>query len=99
MSEITETFRDVSIRGVPYRMMLADGGVLFSNKSGISGLTGRYMFIYRNSLWYFDHAEATFGTLALCHLVKMHELLEQLIGRDHTEADGSKFTLVFKESA
>lgn len=96
MNNHVSEFRDVSVCGVPYRMTIADGGVLFSNKSGFSGVSGRFMFSYKSSLWYLEHAVSTFGHVAACHLVKMHELLQKHIGTDHTEADGSVFRLTFK---
>ena len=46
-----------------------------------------------------EHAESTFGKVAACHLVRMHKLLQELISRDHTEADGSMFELTFKNVA
>ena len=99
MIQNSNNFRDVSVCGVPYRMTIADGGVLFSNKSGFSGVSGRFMFSYKSSLWYMEHAESTFGKVAACHLVRMHKLLQELISRDHTEADGSMFELTFKNVA
>jgi hypothetical protein len=87
--------KNVSICGIPYRLIIVDGGAMFSNKSGVS--TGRFMFRYNNCLWYLDHSESTWGYVAACHLVQMHELLEKHIGRDHTEAYGNVFELSFKE--
>lgn len=90
-------YRDVSVGAVPHRMTIVEGGVLFSNKSGFYGYTARYMFSYRSHLWYLEHTESTFGSVAACHLVKMHKLLGEYIGTDHTEADGSVFELSFKK--
>lgn len=89
--------KDVSVCGVPYKMAIVDGGVLFSNKSGFYGVSGRFMFEYRGHLWYLMHTESTFGNVAMCHLRSMHDLIEQHIGGDHMEADGSTFELKFKE--
>ena len=87
--------KDVVVCGVPYRMTIVDGGVLFSNKSGFSGFVSRSMFSYRNSLWYLDTSESTYGKIAAVHIVKMHRLLCDLIAPDHCESDGSKFQLRF----
>jgi hypothetical protein len=86
----------VNVCGVPYMMTIVDGGVLFSNKSGFYGVSGRFMFEYRGHLWYLMHSESTFGEVPVCHLARMAELLAKYIGSDHTEADGSVFTLQFK---
>lgn len=90
-------FRDVSVCGVPYRMSIVDGGVMFSNKSGFWGVSGRFMFEYRHHLWYMLHAASTWDSVAACHLAKMHKLLGEHIGPDHTEADGTVFELRFRE--
>lgn len=55
------------------------------------------MFGYRSHLWYLEQVESTWDRVAVCHIVKMHKLLEELIGADHMESDGSKFQFVFKE--
>ena len=78
-------------------MTIVEGGVLFSDKSGFYGVSGRFMFEYQSNLWYLIHAEATWDKVAACHLVKMHKLLGEYIGTDHTEADGSLFELTFKK--
>lgn len=90
-------FRDVSVCAVPHRMIIVEGGVLFCNRSGFYGVSGRLMFEYRSHLWYLDTSEQTFGKVAVCHIVKIHKLLEELIGPDHMEADGSKFQLRFRD--
>lgn len=90
-------YRDVSVGGVPHRMTIVEGGVMFSNKSGFYGYTARYMFAYRSCLWYLQHTDSSFGEVAACHLVKMHKLLAEYIGPDHTEADGTEFELTFKK--
>ncbi len=90
-------YRNVSLGGVPYRMTIVDGGVLFSNRSGFHGVTGRFVFSYRSHLWYLEHSESTWGSVAACHLVKMHKLLGEYIGADHAESNGSVFELTFKK--
>lgn len=97
MNDQSTNSKDVSVCGVPYRMTIADGGVLFSNKSGFAGVSGRFMFSYKSSLWYLEHAVSTFGSVAACHLARMHQLLQDRISPDHTEADGSIFKLTFKQ--
>lgn len=92
----SETYREVCVCGIPYRMSIADGGVLFSNKSGLPGVNGRFIFAYRSSLWYLEHSVSTSDRVPCCHFVRMHELLEMHIGKDHAEADGSDFVLSFK---
>ena len=89
-------YRDVSIGGVPYRMSIVDGGVMFSNKSGFWGVSGRFMFEYVGMLWYLVDAQSTWNRVPVCHLAKMHKKLGEYIGTDHTEADGSVFELSFK---
>lgn len=79
---MSEQARKVNVCGVPFEMSIVDGGVLFSEKSGFYGVSARFMFEY-NELWYLTGVEATFPRHALCHLVKMHKLLEQHIGDDH----------------
>ena len=91
--------KDVSVCGVPYKMAIVDGGVLFSRKSGFYGVTGRFMFEYRVHLWYLTDNYSTFANVAVCHLCAMYDLIEQHIGGDHMEADGSTFELKFKETA
>ena len=88
--------RQVTIGAVPHEMSIVDGGVLFSSKSGFYGVTGRYMFEYKSNLWYLTDTESTWSRVPVCHLVKMYTLLEEHIGGDHFEADGSKFELRFK---
>jgi|LakMenEpi03Aug12_release.lakeMendotaPanAssembly.Ray.scaffolds.fasta_scaffold03878_17 hypothetical protein len=97
MKQSVGEYREVSVCAVPHRMMIVDGGVLFSNKSGFYGVSSRYMFSYRSSLWYLDSSESTFGKIPVVHLVKMHKLLCEYIGGDHTEADGTPFSLTFKK--
>lgn len=88
--------KDVNVCGVPYKMAIVDGGLMFSNKSGFYGVSGRFMFEYRGNLWYLLHSESTFGSVPMCHLRRMHELIKQHVSGDHCEADGSKFELRFK---
>lgn len=78
-------------------MSIVDGGVMFSNKSGFWGVSGRFMFEYREHLWYLVDAQSTWDKVAACHLVSMHKKLCELIAPDHVEADGSRFMLRFKE--
>lgn len=92
-------FRDVSVCAVPHRMTIVEGGVLFSNKSGFYRFSCRLMFSYHSHLWYLENAESTWDKVAVCHIVKMHKLLEELIGADHMESDGSKFQFAFKPAA
>lgn len=84
--------RKVTVCGVPHEMSIVDGCVLFSNKAGFWGVSGRYVWEFRSHLWYLTTSEGTFGTVAGCHLTKMHELLMELIGGDHEE-----FELRFKD--
>lgn len=81
----------VSICGVPYLMQIVDGGVLFSKKSQFHEASGRFMFSYRNRLWWLDHSESTFGHVSAVHLQGMHKLLCEKIGSDH-----ENFPLRFK---
>lgn len=97
MSEELGNYRDVSVCGVPHRMTIVDGGVMFSNRSGFYGYSGRYMFEYAGMLWYLIHSESTFGKVAAAHLAKMHKLLSEMISPDHTESSGKKFVLRFTE--
>ena len=85
--------QNVSICGVPYLMQIVDGGVLFSKKSGFYKSAGRFMFAYRNRLWWLEHAESTFGHVSAVHLQRMHELLCEKIGSDHED-----FPLRFKST-
>lgn len=87
--------RKVIICGVPYSMSIVDGCVLFSNKSGFYGVGMRFLFEYRCNLWHFESSATTWGSVPACHLAQMHEKLEEMISPDHTEADGSVFTLRF----
>lgn len=96
-TEARGEYRDISICCVPYRMTIVEGGVVFSNRSGFYGVTGRFMFAYRSHLWYLDHSQSTWGDVAACHLVRMHERLSEYIGPDHAEADGTEFKLTFKK--
>ena len=89
--------REVGVCGVPHVMTIVDGGVLFSNKSGFSGYAARYMFAYRSSLWYLEEFGVVFGEVPLSHFARMHSLLAEYIGPDHTEADGTVFELTFKK--
>jgi len=73
--------RKVTVRCVPYEMSIVDGGVLFSNKSGFFGVSARIMFEQRQGLWYISNAATTLDGVALCHLVKMSQLLEKHIVR------------------
>lgn len=82
----------VSICGVPYLMQIVDGGVLFSKKSDFYQSSGRFMFAYRNRLWWLEHSESTFGHVSAIHLQGMHALLCEKIGSDHEE-----FPLQFKD--
>lgn len=82
----------VSVCGVPYLMQIVDGGVLFSKKS-VSETSGRFMFAYRNRLWWLEHSESTFGHVSAIHLRRMHELLCEKIGSDHDD-----FPLRFKSA-
>lgn len=86
--------RKVTICGVPHEMSIVDGCVLFSNKSGFWGVSGRFIWEFRGLLWYLVSSEQTFGKVAGCHLARMHELLEEHIGGDHEQ-----FELRFKEEA
>jgi hypothetical protein len=89
--------RKVSICGVPYTMTIVDGGVLFSNKCGFYGVSGRFMFSRRSMLWYLDHSESTWGSVAVAHLVAMHELIAKHIAEDHEpEKDGGVFQLQWR---
>jgi hypothetical protein len=81
----------VSICGVPYLMQIVDGGVLFSKKSSFYQTSGRFMFAFRNRLWWLEHAESAFGHVSAVHLQRMHELLCEKIGSDHED-----FPLRFK---
>lgn len=83
----------VNVCAVPYEMSVVEGGVLFSNKSGFYGFTGRFMWEYKSHLWYLVATETTFGRVAACHLTRMHELLCKHVGKDHTE-----FELTIKEA-
>ena len=87
--------RKVTVCAVPYEMSIIEGGVLFSNKSGFYGVSARYTFAVRNHLWYLEDRQETFPRTALCHLVKMSELLKLHIGGDH-EVDEKK-PLKFKQ--
>lgn len=90
--------RKVTVCAVPYEMTIVEGGVLFSNKSGFSGTHGRYMFEYKSSLWYLTELTSTWKATPVCHIVKMHKLLALHIGPDHTEADGTRFQLEFRDT-
>lgn len=79
--------RKVTICGVPHEMQIVDGGVLFSNKSGFWGVSGRFVWEFRSHLWYLVACETTFGKVAGCHLTRMHELLTEHIGGDHEQFD------------
>jgi len=92
----SDCYRDVSIGGVPHRMSIIDGEVMFSDKSGFWGVSGRFVFEYVGMLWYLVDAQSTWNKVPACHLAKMHKLLGEYIGPDHTEADGSSFELSFK---
>jgi len=86
--------RKVNVCAVPYEMSIVDGGVLFSDKSGFWGLSGRFMFQYISDLWYLVDWHTTFGKVATAHLVKMAKLLEEHSGGNH-ELD-EKAPLQFK---
>lgn len=89
----------ISICGVPYTMDIVDGGVLFSNKSGFYGVSGRFMFSRKSWLWYLDHSESTWGSVPSCHLVRMHELLaEHIAGDNEPEKDGGSFRLQWRSA-
>jgi len=83
--------RKVDVCGVPYLIQIVDGGVLFSKKSSYYDSAGRFMFAYRNGLWWLEHSESTFGHVSALHLGRMHEILCESIGRDHED-----FPLRFK---
>lgn len=85
---------NVSIGCVPHTMTIADGGVVFSAKSGFYGVSGRSMFEYRADLWYLLHAESTWGDVAACHIVGMHKLLCEKIAPEHS---GDHIDLRFKD--
>jgi hypothetical protein len=85
-------YRDISICGVPYRLIIVGGGAIFSNKCGFYGVTNRFMFEFKEHLWYLIEMQVTFNRVPACHLSKMHEKLGEFIGRDHEE-----FELVFKK--
>lgn len=84
------TFKDVSVCGMPYRMYLVEGGVLFSDKSRFDGRTARFMFSYRYALWYFEESQSTYEAVPACHLATMHELLCQMIWPDHSTNEGGR---------
>ena len=89
--------RNVSVCGVPFLMSIVDGGVLFSSKHGFYGVTERYMFERKSSLWYLVDIKATFKAVAVSHIVKMHELIGRFISEDHEpERDGDEFVLCWK---
>lgn len=77
--------RKVGVCGVPHDMTIVDGGVMFSDKAGFWGVSGRFMWEYKCHLWYLVCSEDSFGTVAGCHLKKMHELLTEMIGADHEQ--------------
>jgi hypothetical protein len=85
--------RKVNVCGVPFEMGIADGGVLFSNKSGFWGVSARYMWAYRSGLWYLTEVHATWNSVPGVHLIRMHTLLTEMIGREHEQ-----FDLTFKQA-
>jgi hypothetical protein len=86
----------VVICGVPYTMQIVDGGVLFSEKSGFWGVSGRYVWTYRSAHWYLDTAEVTWHRVMGSHLVRMLELLHEHV-REQWKSDKDPLTL--KETA
>lgn len=69
------TYRDISILGIPHSIEIVDGGVLFSNKSGFWGVSGRFMFEYKGRMWYLVGMETTWNQVPINHLVRMREEL------------------------
>ena len=90
-------YRDVSVCAIPHRMTIVEGGVLFSDKSGLARYATRHMFSYREHLWYLEQDAAACKAVAACHLVEMYKLLQDYIGPDHSDANGSNFVLTFKK--
>lgn len=74
----------VTICGVPYTFQRIEGGVIFSEKSGFWGHSLRVVFSYQSMLWRLE--EAT-GKVALCHLVRMAQIIDERVHGDHAEAN------------
>lgn len=72
--------RKVLVCNIPFDMSIVEGGVLFCNR----GSTARYMWEYRARLWCLMEVKAA-APIPGTHLKKMHNLLNDLIGRDYTE--------------
>lgn len=75
--------RQVVVCAIPYNMTLVEGGVLFSVSHGLSGVSSRFMFEYTaDGLWYLTSIDETFGRTLAIHLVRMHQLLGELVAKD-----------------
>ena len=91
--------KNVNICAVPYTMSIIDGGVMFSDKTGFYGVTGRFVFEYRCGLWYLATAHDTFDAIAACHVRRMHELLAEHVLRDHEDDNPKHFAFRETQSA
>ncbi len=87
----SSNYRDVTVCGIPYRLIIAENGAIFSNKSGFWGVESRLMFEYVN-LWYLVEIQSTLKGIPVCHIVKMYKILKEYIGCDH-----HNFAFTFKK--
>lgn len=75
--------KSVLVCGLAHDMTIADGGVMFSDRSGI-GQARHVVFTVKSNMWYLLSFKGWFDSVPLCHLVCMQELLNKYIGEDHS---------------
>ena len=73
----------VNVCAIEYEMIVADGCVIFSEKSGFYGVSRRVVFEFRSGLWYLHEVTGSMTNVPVAHLTRMHELLGIHIGEDH----------------
>ena len=73
----------VNVCAIEHEMIVADGCVIFSEKSGFWGVSRRVVFEFRSGLWYLHEITGSMTHVPLAHITRMHELLGIHIGEDH----------------
>jgi len=65
----------IDVCKIPYEIQVVEDGILFINKSGLSGYISRLMFSYRYGAWFLEDQGSTDGGVPLAHLCEIYEIL------------------------
>ncbi len=70
------SIRHVTLGCVPYEVTETDGQLIFTNKSGFSGLHTSFAFEWKKLGWYLVDCESTFGRIFVPHIVAAYSWVD-----------------------